>query len=40
MVEMDYLPVKNQLCVDFKNRVYVVEDVYNSNMVSLRLINP
>lgn len=40
MVQMDYLPIKNQLCVDFKNRVYTVEDTYNSNMVSLRLVNP
>lgn len=40
IVEMDYLPIKNQLCVDFKNRVYTVEDVYNDNLVSLRPINP
>ena len=40
IVEMDCLPIKNQLCVDFKNRVYTVEDVYNGNFVSLRPINP
>lgn len=39
IVEMEHLPIRNQLCVDVKNRVYTVEDVYNTNIVSLRPIN-